>query len=189
MMVRYFLITLPIHRRSFARYYAEHDREVESLKPEIEKEWGQPFEELPPHIRLYWQDQWYWPPWYFNDVVGFLRIGSDGESAMVGDLFLKRRHFPTTAPEKFSRRGGGPQDEEEIVYLSSIGRHPITLGDNETYTRALREIVAEARSEVRHQGQGIPEAEVWTPGYELSCLDFAVADQQLRERFPERMEE
>ena len=186
MMVRYFLLTLPVHRRSFQRYYAEHDREVESLRPEIEKEWGQSFDDIPPHIRLYWQDQWYWPPWFFNDSVAYVRIGSDGKDGLHGDLFLKRRHFPPTAPEKFSRRGGGPQDEEEIVYLASIGKHAIDPNDNATYIVAIEEILTVAQETVRSQGQDVPEACVWTPGYELSCIDFAAADRQLRERFPER---
>jgi hypothetical protein len=137
MLVRYFLIHFPIHRRSFAEYYAEHDREVATLEPEIEREWGAPFDELPPHIRLYWKDQWYWPPWYFADVVGYLRVGSDGGSSLVADLFLERRYFPPTAPESFSRRGGGPDDLGEMVYLSSIGRRPVDLANNETYVTAL----------------------------------------------------
>jgi hypothetical protein len=189
MLVRYFLLHLPIHRRSFAEYYQEHDREVVSLKPEIEREWGTSFDDLPPHIRLYWKDQWYWPPWYFADVAAYLRIGSDGGNSLVADLFLRRRYFPSTAPESFSRRGGGPEDQDEMVYLASIGRRPIDIQNNETYVTALAEIVEEARNTVRQQGSGLTRAEVWLPGYDLSCFDFARADRQLRERFPERVQQ
>ena len=186
MLVRYILLNLPIHRRTFQEYYREHDREVAELKPEIEKEWGRDWEDLPTHIRIYWQDQWYWPPWYYNDTVGFLKIGSDGESALTGDIFLKRHYFPGTAPERFSRRGGGPLEEEEIVYLSSVSRRPIELGDNSTYLRAMAEIVPEAQEEIRRQAENLRRAAIWMPGFDLSCFDLARADRQLRERFPDR---
>lgn len=188
MLVRYFLLTFPIHRRSFGEYYREHDREVETLRPEIEREWNQPWSELPPHIRLYWQDQWYWPPWYFNDIVGYLRFGSDGESSLAGDLFLQRRYFLETAPERFSRQHGVLEDEGEIVYLASVARRPIVRGDNSSYLNALAEIVQEGGEIVRRQDPQLHRAEIWVPGYDLSCLNLARADSQLRERFPERVD-
>ena len=186
MLVRYNLLNLPVHRRSFEEYYRMHDAEVADLRPEIEREWGSSWDELPAHIRIYWQDQWYWPPWYYNDAVGFLKVGSDGERSLTGDLFLKRRFFPATAPERFSRKGGGPMEEEEIVYLSSVSRHEVTLGDNSSYLRAFAEIVPEAREAVRRQAEDLDRAAVWMPGFDLSCFDFAEADRQLRERFPNR---
>lgn len=185
MLVRYFLFHLPIHRRPFAEYYRQHDKEVAERRPEIEKEWGAPWDELPPHIRIYWQDRFYWPPWFLNDAVGFLKVGSDGEEYLVADVFLERNCFPATAPEKFSRHGD-PGDAQEIVYFSSIGKHPITRGDNGSYIAALEQILDEARRVVQHEAQGLPEAEIWLPGYDLSCFDLARADRQLRERFPER---
>ncbi len=187
MLVRYHLLTLPVHRRSFAGYYAAHDREVESLRPEVEKEWGEPWDKLPPHIRLYWQDQWYWPPWFFNDVAGYLRLGSDGVEALAADLFLARRYFPATAPERFSRPPGLPEEAAEVVYLASVSRRPIVLGDNSSYLRALAEIVDEGRETIRRQAPSLDRAEVWVPGFDLSCLDLARADAQLRERFPDRV--
>jgi len=186
MLVRYILVNLPIHRRTFEEYYREHDAEVDDLRPEIEREWAQSWDELPPHIRIYWQDQWYWPPWFYNDVVGFLKIGSDGETSLTADLFIRRRFFSATAPERFSRKGGGPLEEEEIVYLSSVSRHAVTLGDNGTYVRAFSEIVEEARDAIRQQAADLPRAAIWLPGFDPSCMDLAAADRDLRERFPNR---
>ena len=89
MLVRYVLLTFPIHRRSFAEYYRDHDDEVQARRRELEREWGgQPFDELPAHIRLAWKDRWHWPPWYFNDRVGYLKLGSDGESSLLGDPYF-----------------------------------------------------------------------------------------------------
>lgn len=187
MFVRYVLLVLPVHRRSFASYYQEHDREVATRREEIEREWGgQSFDDLPPHIRLYWKDQWYWPPWFFNDTVGFVKIGSDGESSLLADVYLERRHFPSTALERFGRRRGDPDDDGEVVYLASTQRRPVVVDDNASYVAACERLVVDGRQAARQQGHGLDEAEVWLPGFDLGCYDLARADRQLRERFPGR---
>jgi hypothetical protein len=187
MHVRYVLLTLPVHRRSFGDYYREHDQEVAARREELQREWGgQSFEDLPAHIRLYWKDQWYWPPWFFNDTVGFIKLGSDGEASLVADVYLERRHFPPTALERFGHRGGDPCDEREVVYLGSTGRRPVVLGDNSSYVAACTAVVAEGRQTVRLQGHGLGAAEVWLPGFDLACYDLARADGELRVRFPGR---
>ena len=188
MLVRYVLLTLPVHRRSFAQYYAEHDHEVATRRAELEREWGAPFEQIPAHIRLAWKDRWYWPPWYFNDTVGQAKIGSDGESGLLADVFLERRHFPPTALERFGRKSRDGEDEREIVFLASVERRPVVLGDNTSYVAACQEVVAAVKQTVRLQGHELPNAEVWLPGFDLDCYDFARADAQLRERFPGRTE-
>ncbi len=187
MLVRYVLLTLPIHRRSFADYYREHDREVRVRREEVEREWGgQPFEQLPAHIRLAWKDRWYWPPWYFNDIVGYLKIGTV-EEALLADIFLERRFFPATAPERFSRHAA-PADDREVIFLATVERRAVSPDDNDTYVTACAQVVADASETVRMQADGLPQAEVWLPGFDLDCLDLARADRQLRERFPGRTE-
>jgi hypothetical protein len=188
MLVRYVLLTLPIHRRSFAGYYEEHDREVRAHRAQVEREWGGvAFEELPAHIRLQWKDRWYWPPWFFNDVAGHLKIGTC-EDALLADVFLERRYFSPTAPERFSRTGPGADDEREIVFLASVERRPVVPGDNGSYVRACERVLADAVETVRLQGHGLAAAEVWIPGFDLDCFDFARADRQLQQRFPGRSE-
>jgi hypothetical protein len=187
MLVRYVLLTFPIHRRSFSEYYRLHDVEVQARREDLEREWsGQPFDALPAHIRLAWKDRHRWPPWYFNDRVGYLKIGSDGESSMLADVYLERRYFPPTAPERFTRRGGAADDEREIVFLASVERRSITLGDNASYIAACLRILDDARDSLRQQVEGLPDVEVWQPGFDLDCYDLARADLQLRERFPNR---
>lgn len=187
MLVRYVLLTLPVHRRSFAEYYREHDREVATRREGLEREWsGQPFAELPPHIRLYWKDQWHWPPWFFNDAAGYVKIGSDGESSLLADLFLERRHFPPTAAERFAHRAAGERYEREMIFLCSVERRPVVADDNASYAAACARVIEDARAAVREQGHGLEDARVWVPGYDVDCFDLARADRQLRERFPGR---
>jgi len=188
MLVRYVLLTLPIHQRSFAAYYEEHDLEVRAHREQLEREWGgQAFDDLPAHIRLAWKDRFYWPPWYFNDIVGYLKIGT-AEDALLADVFIERRFFPPTAPERFSRRDTGPGDDREIIFLESVERVPVTPGDNSSYQRACAQVIVDGGQTVRQQAHGLGEAEVWLPAFDLDCIDLARADQQLRERFPGRTE-
>ena len=185
MLVRYVLLTLPIHRRSFAAYYAAHDSEVRARREELEREWGGvAFDELPAHVRLAWKDRWYWPPWFFNDIAGHLKIGT-ADDALLADLFIERRCFPPTAVERFSRPGAG---ERELLFLASVERRPVVAGDNDSYVRACEQVIADAVETVRLQADGLAEAAVWRPGFDLACFDFARADRQLRERFPGRTE-
>jgi hypothetical protein len=60
------------------------------------------------------------------------------------------------------------------------------VSDNSSYVAACEQVVLDGRQAVRLQGHGLGEAEVWLPGFDLTCYDLARADQQLRERFPDR---
>jgi hypothetical protein len=101
MLVRYVLLALPIHQRSFAAYYEAHDREVGARQGEVEREWGGvPFEQLPAHIRLGWKDRWYWPPWFFNDIVGYLKIGTVDDTLLATSSWSAasfRRQLPSAS--------------------------------------------------------------------------------------------
>ncbi len=185
MQVQHPLLILPIHRRSFDRYYADHDRHVEHQVPEVERDWGRSFDQLPTHIRIHWKDRWYWPPWFFNDVVGFLKLGMTGEDELAGDIFLKRRHFPLTAPERLYRSRERTRDREQVLYFWSLPRRAVDPRDNRSYLEAVQGILAEARTTVRKFGRGTRGAEVWRPPFDLACFDFAAAARQARQRAPE----
>lgn len=180
MFVRFPLLTLPIHRHDFERYCALHDRYVASQRPKVEREWGKPFDELPRHIQIHWMDSWYWPPWFFNDEVGYLRLGTGEEGGFAGDLFLKRRHFPATAPERMPRAGQGSQQRRHVLYFWSIGRLAVDPADNATYARAAREIASDAQTVVRQFARGTRGAVVWLPPHDFAALDLAGLDRRAR---------
>lgn len=184
MFVRYLILSLPIHKRSFEKYYRDHDRWVERQKPLLEKKWHRSFEEIPAHIRIHWKDRWYWPPWYYNDLVGYLRIGSGIDGTVAGDVFLKRRHFLLSAPERLYRDSEGPREREQFLLLGSTPPHEVTAGDNASYLAAVDRILEEARGFVREFGRGTRSARITLPGYGIGCLDLAEADRQLRRSGP-----
>jgi len=180
LFVQFPILTLPVHKRSSEKYYRDHDRWVEHQKPGLEKEWRRSFEEIPAHIRIHWKDRWYWPPWYFNDVVGFLRIGTGEDGPLAGDVYLKRRHFQLSAPERLYRDTEGPREREQFLLLGSTAPHEVVAGDNASYLQAVREILSEAKSVIREFGRGTRSARITLPGYDLACLDLAEADRQMR---------
>jgi hypothetical protein len=175
------LLVLPIHRRPLADYHASHDAQARALVAGIEREWQAPFDELPAHVQLHWKDQWYWPPWFFNDAVGFLKVGSTAERALAGDLFLRRGCFPATAVERFSRAG---DKAGEIVFFASTPTYPVTAGDAASWGAAADQVIDEATRLARERSDGLPAAEVWRPGYDLACIDLERADRQLRQQRP-----
>lgn len=182
MRVRSQLLVLPIHRRPLADYHASHDAQARELKAGIEREWQTPFDELPAHVQLHWKDQWYWPPWFFNDAVGFLKIGSTGDSTLAGDVFLCRGVFPPTAVERFSR---GAEKASEIVYFGSTSAVAVAPEDAASWVRAVESILDEATAVTRERADGLESAVVWRPAYDLSCIDLERAERQSRERSPQ----
>ncbi|GAJ07352.1 unnamed protein product, partial [marine sediment metagenome] len=69
---------------------------------EIENEQAQwrnkPFPEWDKSEQAFWIDAYSWPPWKFNDLVGFIDIGTDGGNCVTADLYIKRKYFPKSHP-------------------------------------------------------------------------------------------
>ena len=171
-------LTLPIHRSSYGQYYAEHDKYVAKQKPEIEKQWGRPFEKLERTVQFQWEDRWFWPPWLHNDIIGFLEIGSDRGRHMTGDVYLMRKCFPRESRERAYARYDTPTRKQHILYYREIPKIEIHPGNNKSYALAAKEIIKVANQVVRKR---VRTAKVWLPSYELSCFDMAEADRQISE--------
>lgn len=182
MFVRHPILTLPVHKRSSERYYRDHDRWVEKQRPKLEEEWHRPFDDIPPHIRIHWKDRWYWPPWYFNDVLGFVRLGTGAELELAGDVYLKRRHFPHEAPERLYRDQESVEEKEQILFLGSTPPQGVEEGRNETFVTAIEIVLKEAKRLVREFGRGTRTARLGLPEYGLHHIDLAGADREMRRK-------
>ena len=181
MFVRFQLLTFPIHRHPRSRYYELHDRYLSRRQPALERQWGRPFEDLPQYVRLSWKDQLYWPPWQLNDLSGVLVVGADEGFDLAGDIYLKRRHFPFTAPERFNRRREGPRERGHILFFSSTAKHPVAAARPDSYVVAARAIAQEAEAIVREHARGARSSTVRLPAFDLSCIQLAEAHRQARE--------
>lgn len=85
------LLCLPIHRKTREKYDSDYKTFVESKKKDVENFLGRPFDELDYATRISYEELWLGPYWKFNDIVGFVDIGMDGENCMTADIFLKRK--------------------------------------------------------------------------------------------------
>jgi len=88
-VLRYPLFFIPVHHYTYERYYQRHDEYVEREKKKVEKMWGQPFNQISDENKRWLEEFWWWPPWKFNDIVGYLDIGMDIGNCLTADIFLK----------------------------------------------------------------------------------------------------
>jgi hypothetical protein len=168
---RHMLLFLPIHKRPREKYYAEQAVHEAKARAGVETAWGKPFDSLSREVQLETQEDAFWPPWFYNDLLGFMEIGSDGGSYLVGAVYLKRKYFRREAHQR--RFGRYP----EIVYYEEITKRPIQVGDNDSYVEVALKLVKEARTSLR---QRFRTSDVWLPTYDLKCINLAEADRQLR---------
>ncbi len=96
---RCILLTLFIHRRSREHYYRDHDQFVAKQKSSLESLRGEPFDALPDERQTWYLDRWFWPPWRFNDLVGFAEIELETSRTVIGHLYLPKGRI-TTATKK-----------------------------------------------------------------------------------------
>jgi len=176
MVLRHLILVLPIHRRTYEQYYKKHQRYVNNQKAIIDKSFGKPFDNLSQEMKLGYENRWFWPPWIFNDVIGYLKIGSDGGGCLVGEIFLKRKLFPLSMKNYHIRYHSILKKQEYLYYLEIYKRH-IELGNNESYVSMAKEIITEAEKIIRKRFRN---ARVWRPDYDISCIDLSEADNQMR---------
>ena len=92
------LLTLLVHRRTQEKYYQDHELSVEKQKKLVEEIYRIPFDNIPEDRRLYYLNIWFWPPWRFNDIVGFAEIEMETDWTVIGHLYLPEGRFSRQKP-------------------------------------------------------------------------------------------
>jgi hypothetical protein len=87
------LLTLLVHRYSREQYYHKHDFHVAKQKKWLEGTRKESFDDLPKERQMYFLDQWFWPPWRFNNIVGFAEIELETDSTVIGHLYLPEGRY------------------------------------------------------------------------------------------------
>lgn len=172
-MITHILLILPIHKRSYKDYYDQHNEYVRIKKADIESQWNRPFDQLGLEQQVMYENSWFWPPWIFNDSIGFLKIGADSGACLLGEIYLKRKHFPRS--NKIYHLGTTLR-KQEIVYYTEIQKHAIEFLNNETYVQAANDIIQDAQIIII---KIIRKWHIWLPNYDISCLNMAEAHQQM----------
>ncbi len=96
MSKRRILLTLLIHRRTRDKYYREHESYVVKQKAWLEGIRQEPFDSMPLDRQTYYVDTWFWPPWRFNDIVGFAEIELETSTELIGHLYLPEGRITRT---------------------------------------------------------------------------------------------
>lgn len=169
---------LPIHRRSYEAYYEAHKKWEEPRRQEVEKDWGKSFDNLPTRVQVQWNEMWFWPPWRFNDIAGFLDIGMDGGTCLTANIYLKRKFFPKSHRERKLRKYS-TLENHHILYFGEITKIHVDIGDNHSYLGALEEILKGARKVLNRLNRNFV---VWVPNFGFACFDFADAYRQSKRR-------
>jgi hypothetical protein len=87
------LLTLLVHRYSREQYHQKHDLHVEKQKKWLEGIRQESFDALPKDRQSQYLDQWFWPPWRFNNIVGFAEIELETDSTVIGHLYLPEGRY------------------------------------------------------------------------------------------------
>ena len=94
------ILTLLIHFRTREEYYKDFQkakrREIELL----EKGLGRLYMELSESFKHYMEEEFSWPPWRFNDIVGYAVIRFENDWTMVADLYLPQNRITRTSKAK-----------------------------------------------------------------------------------------
>jgi len=168
--------SLPIYKRDYKKYYNDHEKYLEKQKIWFGNQCGMPFNELNKDLKNSWEQRWYWPPWKFNDIVGYLNIGMDGGKCLTADIFLRRKCFPR---KHYWRNGGFPTlENQHILYALEIEKIEIDVDNNQSYIDALNIVIERAKSFFKKRRK---KYYVRIPIYSFECFDFVRAYKGLKQ--------
>ena len=170
MRVHKCLLVLPVHRRSYDQYYADHEAYMARNKAKVEAELGKPFAKLNDNMRKSYETMWWWPPWEFNDLVGYVEVGLDQWQRMAGHTYLKRKHFHRD--DSVRMRGTSLIATHEVLSYCEVEPVQIEGQQNDAYVAACTGIIETAQKMIRGR---VKTATVTLPSWPLSCIDFVTA--------------
>ncbi|MFC1952020.1 hypothetical protein ACFLV8_00075 [Chloroflexota bacterium] len=72
------VFSIPLYLRSSERYYEEHDNYEKKEIERFSSLSGESPNEARKRVGLWLEERCFWPPWQFNDIVGYVVIYCDG---------------------------------------------------------------------------------------------------------------
>jgi hypothetical protein len=156
------LLTLLVHLRTRNRYYEEHDALVEEEWRYMRQvgPWSsdEEFDAWRERHRSQYEAHWFWPPWRYNDIVGYVRVYYDGGQRVVAEAYLPKKRISRQLKRK------------EFYWYEKIGEGWMSQVDNEGLRAAVTAAVDVAfRSLATRQ----PPLHLEYDSHFVECLDIA----------------
>jgi len=130
------LLTLLVHLRTETQYYEQHAAVVEKRWRDLRQTNALlSDEEFEAWRRRHCSEQearWFWPPWRYNDIVGYVRVYYDGGQRIVADAYLPKKRISRQLKRK------------EFYHYGKIGEGWISQVDNDGLRRAVTAAVEQA---------------------------------------------
>ena len=174
------LLTCFIHKRSYKDYYAEQADYLECEKKFYENRYNKKYPELDQDKRNQVEQLAFWPPWKFNDVVGFLEIYLFTSLSLGADIYLKKKCFPRKAIHKpVSYLMNTTKGNNIFFYFKEISRRNVKAEKNDSYVEAINWIITEANDVFDRIGRSY---KILVPDFNLGYIDFIKIAQDLKEQ-------
>ena len=130
------LLTLLVHLRNREQYYDEHTAFVEKQWRDLRQTNAllsdEEFDAWRERHRSEQEARWFWPPWRYNDIVGYVRVYYDGGQRVVAEAYLPKKRISRQLKRK------------EFYWYGKIGEGWMSQVDNEGLRRAVTTAVEAA---------------------------------------------
>ena len=185
MILMYEFFKFPIYMRSRDKYYqaAEKDKQLKIAKHEVDSRQSLP--SLPDNKRLELEARWQWPPWEFNDVIGYVDIGMDAMDRFTGDIYLMLKYIPKIHPSKLYYNYRSSLEKQKIHYFQELNSHKIEWRNNDSYREGVRLLLDEADKIIKNMCK--TKSHKWILQkyhFSLDCIDFVTLAFQVNPNFP-----
>jgi hypothetical protein len=78
------------------------------------------------------ETRWFWPPWRYNDIVGYVRVYYDGGERILADAYLPKKRISRQLRRK------------EFYHHGKIGGGWISRLDNDALSQAVTAAINQA---------------------------------------------
>ena len=95
---KYLLLTLLIHRRTKEKYYKDFEDFKRTDFEKLKKGLWLHIDEIPDDFLKRIEQSYFWPPWRFNDIAGFVEIKLENPWTIVADIYKYRGRYSKKKP-------------------------------------------------------------------------------------------
>lgn len=187
MILMYKFFKLPIYRRPDEKYRQEADRDRKKNIKILESSWNKPYGLIPDRVKSDEENSHEWPPWEFNDIIGFVDIGMDQCDRLTGNIFLMRKLLSKKHHKNLYRKYHSPSKKQEIYYYCELDPYKIDWHDNSSYVEGINRILNEATKIIKKLSK--TKKHKWVLQkfpFSLGYINFVKIASEINDNFPNK---